>query len=248
VAITDCEALVLAAADFAEADRIVTLFTREQGKVRAVARHAKRSVRRFGGALETFARLRVQLVLKEGLCSLRLADIISVFPAIRGELAKIGHAGYACEVVDRLLPEALSNPRLYRLLVSYLEHLEAFPPTQDGRRFFEVNLLNILGYRLPLENCVRCGAGLAAGPGPALFTAAGELLCGRCGGGGRPVGAETLLLLRRSMETGRFGAVRFPPEALSEAGAVLDAAIGSHLVRPLNSLLFLREVPGADPG
>lgn len=244
MAITDCEAVVLAAADFAEADRIVTLFTREQGKVRAVARHAKRSVRRFGGALETFARLRVQLVLKEGLCSLRGTDIISVFPAIRGELAKIGHAGYGCELIDRLLPEALVNPRLYRLLVSYLEYLDASPPTPDDRRFFEVNLLNILGYRLPLERCAGCGADLA-GSGTNLFTATGELLCGQCGGRGRPVGTETLLLLKRSMETGRFGVVRFPRQALSEAGAILDAAIGSHLVRPLNSLLFLQEVPGA---
>lgn len=245
MAITDCESVVIAAADFAEADRLVTLFTREHGKVRAVARHAKRSVRRFGAALETFARLRVQLVLKDGLSSLREADIISLFPAIRGELAKIGHAGYACELVDRMLPEALRNPRLYRLLVCYLEHLEASPPTPDDRRFFEVNLLNILGYRLPLERCGRCGADLAAGPGGALFTAAGELLCGKCGAGGRPVGPDTLHLLRRSMETGRFGAVRFTPAALSEAGSLLDSAIASHLGRPLNSLQFLKQVPGA---
>jgi DNA repair protein RecO (recombination protein O) len=242
--VTDCEAIVLAAADFGEADRMVTLFTREHGKVRGVARHGKKSVRRFGGALEAFARLRTQLVLKEGLCSLRGADVITVFPGIRGDLAKIGFAGYACEVIDRLLPEALRNPRLYRLLVSYLEHLEAYPPSPDDRRFFEVNLLNILGYRLPLDRCSACGADIAARTRAALFTPTGELLCGECGGSGRPVGPGTLHLLRKSMETGRFGVIRFPPESLAEAGAILDAAVAAHLGRPLNSLLFLRTVPG----
>ena len=242
--VSDSEAIVLAAADFAEDDRIVTVFTREHGKVRGVARHGKKSVRRFGGALEAFARLRLQLVLKEGLSSLRGADIITVFPGIRADLSKIGHAGYACEVVDRLLPEALRNLRLYRLLDSYLEHLEAFPPCPDDRRFFEVNLLNILGYRLPLDHCSGCGAEFATGTGPALFTQTGELLCGACGGSGRPVGSATLSLLRKSMETGRFGVIRFPPESLAEAGAILDAAVAAHLGRPLNSLLFLQEVPG----
>jgi DNA repair protein RecO (recombination protein O) len=227
--------------DYGETDRIVTLFTREYGKIRGIARHGKKSVRRFGGALEVFARIRAQLVVKEGLSGLRAAEPVTVFPRIRGELARICYAGYACEVTDRLLPEAMRAPRLYRLLSAYLDHLDAAEPAADDRRFFEVNLLNILGYRISLESCSRCGAGIA---GTALFTATGEILCRGCGRNGPTVGPEARSLLGRAMEVGRFGMIRFSAEALSDAGALLDAALSSHLNRPLHSLPFLRDVLG----
>lgn len=228
--------------DYGEADRIVTLFTREQGKVRAIARHGKKSSRRFGGALEVFARFNAHLVLKEGLSSLREAERVEIFPQIRRDLMKIGYAGYACELVDRLLPEAMANQRLFRLLASYLEQLAACAPCADDRRFFEVNLLNILGYRLSLEQCCRCGARINTAP--ARGVSSGEIFCGDCSGGGLPLGPVARDLLRKSMETGRFGVILFPEAALVEAGAVLDAALASHLTRPLRSLKFLHEVLG----
>ncbi len=236
---TDSEAIVISAMDYGESDRIVTLLGRECGKVRVIARHGKTSRKRFGGALELFARLQVRLVPKEGLSSLRGADIVTVFPGIRREIAKIAHAGYACEVVDRLLPDALVNPRLYRLFLSYLEHLDGSPALSDDLRFFQVNLLNILGYRPSLRNCTRCGAAL---DGDAFFSASGELLCAACRGGGKGVGAATLAILDRALATGRFGVVRFPAASLGEAGRLLDTAIASHLNRPLHSLTFMNSV------
>jgi DNA repair protein RecO (recombination protein O) len=240
---TECEAIVLAAMDYGEADRIVTIFTREYGKVRGIARNGKKSVKRFGAALDIFARLRLRLVLKEGLCSLRNADIMTVFPRIRADLTKIGYAGYACEVVDRFLPEALCNPRLFRLLSAYLEHLDAFPACADDRRFFEVNLLNIVGYRLSLDRCERCGVGVSSAVGSTSFATTAKPVCDTCGRIWLPVSPVTLDILRKAMETGRFGLVRFSPETLHEAGEILDTAIAAHMNRPLTSLLFLRDVP-----
>lgn len=236
---TDSEAIVLAAMDYGESDRIVTLLGRECGKVRVIARHGKTSRKRFSGALEVFARLQVRLVLKEGLSSLRGADIITVFPGIRRDLARIAHAGYACEVIDRLLPDALANPRLYRLLQSYLEHLDSSPAISDDLRFFQVNLLNILGYRPSLNNCSHCGA---PSDGDAFFSTFGELLCAACRGGGKGIGAETLAILGRALTTGRFGVIRFPNASLMQAGGLLDAAIASHLNRPLHSLTFINSI------
>jgi len=241
---TECEAVVLAAMDYGESDRIVTLFTHEHGKIRAIARHGKKSVKRFSGALEVFARLHLQLVLKEGLSSLRTTEIVTVFPHIRDDLLKIGYAGYACEVVDRLLPEAMGNQRLFRLLVSYLEQLDAFPAGADDRRFFEVNLLKILGYRLSFETCSRCGTSVRSSSGTIYCTSAGETFCSDCGTSGYPLGQETRTLLQKAMATGRFGAIRFSENSLREAGAVLDAVVASHLTRPLHSLQFLQQVLG----
>ncbi|AAR33908.1 DNA repair protein RecO [Geobacter sulfurreducens] len=236
-----CEAVVLATMDYRESDRIVTLFTLCHGKVRGLARGARKSMRRFGGALEPFARLSVELVVREGLSSLRGVDIVTVYPRIRQDLAAIGHGGYAVELVDRLLPDGASVPRLFRLLVSYLEHLDQGGASPSDRRFFEANLLNILGYRLSLDACAACGVEFPA-DAARRAGAAGTVLCTGCGRYGAPLSAETVRLLHRCLGTGRFGAIVFPPEPLGEAGPLLDGAIGAHLARPLNSLAFLRQL------
>lgn len=231
--------------DYRESDRIVTLFTLQHGKVRGVAKGAKRSMRRFGGALDPFAHLSVELVVREGLSSVRGADIVSLYPRIREDLRKIGLAGYAVEVVDRFLPDGAPYPRLFRLLAAYLGHLEQGEASAADRRFFEANLLNILGYRLALEQCGSCGAELPP-EAPRRCGPAGAVLCAMCGRAGTFIGPETVLLLGRSLATGRFGVVAFPPAALREAGELLDGAIAAHLTRPLNSLVFLRQIE-ADP-
>jgi len=166
---------------------------------------------------------------------------VTVYPRIRQDLAAIGHGGYAVELVDRLLPDGASVPRLFRLLVSYLEHLDQGGASLSGRRFFETNLLNILGYRLSLDACAACGVELPA-DAARRAGAAGTVLCTGCGRYGAPLSAETVRLLQRCLGTGRFGTVVFPPEALGEAGPLLDDAIGAHLTRPLNSLAFLRQL------
>ncbi|RNC72716.1 MAG: DNA repair protein RecO [Desulfuromonadales bacterium] len=235
------EAVVLSAMDYRESDRIVTLFTLSHGKVRGVAKGAKKSVRRFGGALDPFARLSVELVVREGLSSIRSVDIVTVYPRIREDLMKIGHAGYAVELVDRFLPDGAPLPRLFRLLVSYLEHLDSASCSPSDRRFFEANLLNILGYRLSLDQCATCGVELDPSAGR-MVGAAGGVLCAVCGRVGIFLAPETAALLARSLGTGRFGAVVFSPAALREAGALLDGAIAAHLTRPLNSLVFLKQM------
>jgi DNA repair protein RecO (recombination protein O) len=242
--ICQCEAIVLAVSDYREADRLVTLFTLEHGKVRGIARGAKRSVRRFGGALEPFARLSVQMALTGSLSRLDSVDLITLHHRIREDLLKIGYAGYACEATDLLLPEGLPNPRQYRLLSAWLERLDSSPAEPSDRRFFEINLLNILGYRPHLEGCARCGADPGTEPSGGYAGAAGEILCGRCGRGGRPVSVATLQLLARCLQTGRFGAVPFPPKELEEAGRILEASVAAHVSRPLKSLAFLRETGG----
>jgi DNA repair protein RecO (recombination protein O) len=145
------EAIVLRLTDYGEADRIVSLFTLEQGRISGIARGARRSRKRFGGALESFAHLRLQMHLGAGLPTLQSADILSIFLGVRGDLSKIGSAAYACELVERLTPEEEANPRLFRLLFCYLERLDLAPPSPSDRRFFAVNLLKILGYQPDLE-------------------------------------------------------------------------------------------------
>ncbi len=147
----ETEAIVLRLTDYAEADRIVSLFSLEHGKISGIARGAKRSRKRFAGALEPFAHLKLQLHLGSGLANLVSADILDIFPGIRQNLTKIGSAAYACELVERLSPDEEPSPRLFRLLYCYLQRLDLAPVSASDRRFFAVNLLKILGYQPQLE-------------------------------------------------------------------------------------------------
>ena len=214
------QAIIISCRDYRENDRLVRLFTLEHGPLTALARGAKRSIKRFGGALEPFSRLEVTLTIHEqGLSILHGIGTTTCQPALRHDLDRFAQAGYACEVVDRFLPEHLPNPRLFRLLATYLEHLgnDGTPQLAASRRFFEINLLNILGYRPDLAGQVNTGL----------------------------LSAATADALSRCLCTSRFDASGFTASTLAEAGRLLDLALASHLDRPLNSLIFLREISGS---
>lgn len=235
-------AFIISTLDYGDSDRIVSLFTLEHGRMRAFARGARKSRKRFGAALEPFARIEVHARIKEGLSGLVQASIHSIYPQIRLDLEKIAHALYACELVEAITPEGQPLPRLYRLLAAYLDRLEAAQPREDERRFFEINLLNILGYRPSLETCSRCGA--SYGDDGAILLEEGNISCCSCAVSKRSLSNATLKLLQTCLGTGTFGLTPFPPELLTQAGALLDDALSAHTGRRLKSLNFLRQVTG----
>ncbi|HEX9080593.1 MAG TPA: DNA repair protein RecO [Desulfuromonadaceae bacterium] len=236
------QAIVLSTLDYGDSDRIASLFTLEHGRIKAFARAARKSRKRFGAALESFARVEGQVRIKDGLSGLQQAEIISVYTGIRADLPRIAHALHACELVEAMTPEGHPLPRLYRLLAAWLDRLETTAADECDRRFFEINLLNILGYRPALENCGRCGA--TFGAEGALLAQGCEPLCRGCAATGRPLAAATLKALLACLATGRFGLVPFPGETISQAGGLLDGALAAHAGKQLRSLEFLRQVGG----
>lgn len=234
------QSFVLSSLDYGDSDRIVSLFTLEHGRLRAFARGARKSRKRFGPALEPFARIDAQARLKEGLSSLQQADIVCIYPAIRADLGRIAHALYACELVDAITPEGHPLPRLYRLLAAYLDRLETETAVEGDRRFFEINLLNILGYRPSLDTCSRCDSPF--GDAGAWLQDGGEQTCRFCNAAGRPLASATLRTLSACLKTGLFGQVGFSTETLQQAGCLLDEAISAHSGRRLKSLEFLDQV------
>jgi DNA repair protein RecO (recombination protein O) len=234
------QSIVLSCIDYGDSDRVVSLFTLEHGRIKAFARGARKSRKRFGPALEAFARIDAQARVKEGLSSLQQADIISIYPAIRANLGRIAHALYACELVDVITPEGHPLPRLYRLLAAYLDRLEAETAVEGDRRFFEINLLNILGYRPALESCTRCDSPF--GDTGAWLLDGGGQVCRFCSTAGRPLSSDTLKTLLACLKTGIFGQISFPPATLQQSGYLLDEAISAHAGRRLKSLEFLQQV------
>jgi DNA repair protein RecO (recombination protein O) len=171
---------------------------------------------------------------------LRSAEVINIYSGIRSELGAIACALYVCELVENFAPEGQTLPRLYRLLAAYLELLDSGTITEADRRMFEINLLNILGYRPSLAGCSRCGSDFA-GDG-ALMQHGGELLCRYCAATGRKISLSTLRWLAVCLSTSRFGFVTFDPETLISAGVLLDESIRLHSAKKLKSLDFLHQI------
>lgn len=236
------QAVVLSNSDYGESDRIVSLFTLEYGRLMGFARGARNSRKRFGPALEPFARIHLQLHHKDGLSSVRSADVITLYPGIRGELGAIAHALYACELVECFTPEEHPLPRLYRLLSTYLEHLDTAAGAETARRMFEINLLNILGYRPSLDHCSRCGAEFDSRG--ALVQQGGELVCRFCAATGRTISLQSLRKLSACLTTSRFGQVPFVDDEFRPIALLLDESLATHASRRLKSLEFLQQTCG----
>ena len=245
MALEKLQAFVLSSSIYGENNRIVSLFTLEQGRLKGFARGARNSRKRFGPALETCARIELQLNRTEGLSSLRSADVITLYAGIRGSLTAIASGLYACELVECFTPEEQPLPRLYRLLVAYLEYLDSGQNSDADRRMFEINLLNILGYRPSLEGCSRCGSDYDSRG--ALMQQRGELVCRFCAATGRQIPETALRSLGLCLSTGRFGQQLFDVDGLEAAGILLDESISGHAGRKLKSLEFLRQSCGAEP-
>jgi len=119
------EAVVLRHLDYGEAHRIVTFFSREYGLVRGFARQARKSRRRFGAALEPFARVTLHWQNRRNgdLVSLQEAELLDLRGGLRHDIETLALAAYGCELVEGLLGERQPQPEVYGLLDAFLDHL-----------------------------------------------------------------------------------------------------------------------------
>ena len=236
-------AVVLRTVDYGERDRVVTLFSRERGKLSAFARGARSSRRRFGGALEPFTLLAVELTERGGdLWVLEDAAVERGYGKLRGDLARIACASYAIELARELVRDAEPHEDLFDALVAYLALLDEGPALPWDLRRFELDALRAAGLQPALEDCARCGR--PAGQGPARFDPLqGGVLCGACastgGPGARDIAADGLEALRRLQ---RGEPVEPGAADGSQARAILGACIEIHLGKRLQSRRFLDEV------
>ncbi|MBX6770523.1 MAG: DNA repair protein RecO [Chloroflexi bacterium] len=183
------EGVVLRRHDLGEVDRIVTLYTRHLGKVRAVAKGIRRPTSKLGGHLELFTHSQILLARGRHLDVITQAETISSFMGLRDDLWRASHAYYVAEVLDRLTVEREENQALFSLLVTTLERVAVARRPDQAVRLYEVQALDLLGYRPELRVCVQCREPLA--PDRMTFSpTAGGVLCARCGD---PRASEMLL-------------------------------------------------------
>ena len=157
----DSEAIILRTYPMREADLLVTLFTRNEGKVRGVARAAKKSKRRFGGALEplTYVRAYYEDRERQELARLDSCEVIESPLATEVTYARAVALGHIAELLDELLPDRESNDAVFRLTLSVLEAVRGekvwMPVT-----YFELWLTRLMGFLPELTECIICGTAL----------------------------------------------------------------------------------------
>ena len=157
----DSEAVVLRSYPLREADLLVTFFTRAEGKVRGVARSAKKSKRRFGGALEPLTCVKLYYEDREGqdLARIDSCEILESPLTSAVDYPRAVALGHVAELLDELLPDREANDAIFRLTVSVLRSLRAgaiwMPLT-----YFEVWLTRLVGFLPELGECVVCGTAL----------------------------------------------------------------------------------------
>ncbi len=246
-------AVVLRSWPYGESDKIVSLFTETHGKVRGIAKGAKRSRKRFANSLEPFSvvNLRFQDRPHGGLVFLLSADLLFSLKKLDSSLEKITLASYLVEIVDGLIEERDENALLFQHLKNGLLFLD-----RDGAAplefltSFELKLLRLTGYQPALDGCKRCALRRDERGGPLwhFSPAEGGLLCGLCAASKKeslPLGTAALLALDslqredHKENTNGSGRGRFPVMVLSEIRLVMQQFLQFHMEREIRSAAFL---------
>jgi DNA repair protein RecO (recombination protein O) len=161
MALHESEAIVLRTYPLREADLLVTLFTRTEGKVRGVARAAKKSKRRFGGALEplTYVRAFYDVRERHELVRLDACEVLESPLATEVGYARAVALGHVAELLDELLPDHEVNDAIFRLTLSVLHALQG-ANVWMAVTYFELWLTRLVGFLPELTECIVCGRNL----------------------------------------------------------------------------------------
>lgn len=243
------EAIVIGGHNLGEADRIVVFYTRDYGKVRAVAAGARRIRSRFGGSLELFTHGRLVYFERSTSDLHRLSEFAlrEPFHSLRTSLELLTAASEVVELGGIAGVEGEGSHELFSLLLTTLRGLNGGAEPALLLRAFEIRLLRTLGYLPELHKCVRCRESLPEGV-QSFGPNEGGLLCPLC----REEAMETsnvspaaLTFLRSALQgdvdVGRAGLI---PEVRNEIRALLQTFLEFKLGRRIRSARFLAGIPG----
>ncbi|WP_245885708.1 DNA repair protein RecO [Xylanimonas oleitrophica] len=240
------DAIVLRTQKLGEADRIVTLLTREQGKVRAVAKGVRRTSSRFGARLEPFMVVDVQLHTGRSLDTVTQVETVGPYARPICEDYGLYTAGAAMlEAADRLV-EAEREPAVqqYWLLAGALRALaqRAHAPALVLDSYL-LRAFAVAGWAPSFTDCARCGE---PGPHHSFSVATGGAVCSRCRPPGSPAPAPETFTLLAALLTGDWDAADSSDERhRKEASGLVAAYTQYHLERTLRSLRHVDRTPVA---
>jgi DNA repair protein RecO (recombination protein O) len=240
-------AIVLAHLDLGEADRILTLLTPEDGKLRAIAKGVRRQRSRIGGSVEPFAELDLVLARGRDLDVITAVDVAQAWLHLRDALESTATAWYLGELADRAVEERAGAHPVYGLLRRACQLLDDGMAPGRVARWFEGGLSDALGVRPELDRCVECDRRLEEHDRFRWVPALGGVLCEAHQ---QPpsetvaLSLDALKLLRayRRLDVEAIAALRLPPDVEVEVESVMRRYIRYVLEREARSLAFVDEV------
>ena len=239
-----CEAIVLRRKDFGEADRLLTLFTPELGKVRVVAKGIRKPASRKAGHLESFTRVKLLLAKGRDLDLITQVETIAAYRPLREDLLRGAYASYAVELLDKFMPDEQENREMYDLLCHALDWLCDSPDLALTARYYELQLLGLAGYQPQLFECVIGGEKIVAEDQYFSFDGGGAVCahCGEAAPGVAPVSVNALKHLRyfQSNAYAKAIALKMRPGVHAEIDRLMIRHITHILERQLKSVEFLK--------
>ncbi|MFO7662833.1 MAG: DNA repair protein RecO [Chloroflexota bacterium] len=241
------EAVVIRRSDFGEADRLLTLFSADRGKLRAIAKGARKPQSRKTGHVELFMRSKFLVATGRDLDIITQAEMLAAYPHLRDDLVRTTYAAYTVELLDRFTVDDDPHRDIYGLLVQTLEALNGEPDMMLlAARYFELRLLSLTGFQPRLFNCVSCGEAIREED--QFFSAdLGGFLCPSCfevDSRALPVSAVSVKVMRylqtRPWET--VQQLHLRPAVLHEIERILHDYLVHILERDLKSVDFLHRL------
>ena len=234
------QGIVLRTSDLGEADRIITIATREHGKIRASAKGVRKTRSKFGARLEPFALVDLQLYEGRSLNVVTQAESINEYHrAIVADYDKYVAASALVEVADSLLSaEGEADLAQFTLLHGALHAMaiDAHLPDLIVNSYI-LRALSYSGWQLAVFDCAVCGA---PGPHAALNVAQGGAVCENCRGESSAMPTAPTWDLLRALSTGDW--VRADGASMASrrsAGAIISAYASWELERSISSLRFV---------
>ena len=247
--IIDTEAIILATSDYGESDRLITFLTRTNGKLKGIAKGARRSHKRFVHTFEPLSVVALQIRERSAtsLLWVEACKLVEPYMALRDALDRWGFAALLAEVMVELVPERLPQEELFLLLKDVLMHLEQDRDAINVVILALYRMLAALGYILELESCSQCQQQLNKMGHYWLHLARGQLLCERHetrARGGTRLDLGTLVLLRRARTAGleQLWRLRLRSGVQTSLLEALLEVVRSQMNKELKSSRFLRDI------
>ena len=243
------DAGVLRHSDLGEADRLLTVFTRQLGKMRVIAKGARKIASRKAGHIEPFTHVRMQLSKGRDMFILTQADTTDAYLPLREDLILTSQAAYVLELLDRFSYEDESeSSSTFRLLTDTLSRLASKADPWLVLRYYEMRLLDHVGFRPQLFECANCGRAIQPEDQFFSFTAGG-VICPRCAQGLKhlhEISIEALKYLRHFQRSSYTEATRArpTPDVQQETETLMQGYFTYLLERELNTPGFLKKIKG----
>ncbi|PKM48095.1 MAG: DNA repair protein RecO [Firmicutes bacterium HGW-Firmicutes-8] len=241
------EGIIIRVRDYNEADRIITLFTADYGKVQAIARGCRKPKSRKRGIIQLFTYGEFALYRGRNLDTITQCEGKEAFSGLREDLDRMAFGAYLVELVDGFATSGEPHGDLFYLTLVCL-HLLTVEDPELVTRAFEIRIMDLMGYRPHLESCVHCGRPIG-GPRVAFSSRMGGSLCEICAGHHPDcqvcsLGSLNMLKQLASWDIKRLGVLKLTGETKREIGEIMKTYISCRLDKEIKSAEFLHSLAG----